>query len=453
MPKLAAVGLACMFLLSSCGGDGKLPPPRQDVPPQQRAVQLAHNTIQMHSLYGVPGFADRDKILDVFLGLLDDAPQVQELVDRKSFMARQDVFQKAASGEDVSELQDLVERAKGDEALRWKVFSAWIFALVHANDHAGAYFAPGNEKLVDHILRASVHGFGFEIEMRDGNLYIKNVASDGPAASKLEKGWKMISLDSSNSSWFEGLEDAQKMLDESDSLRIVVEDDEGNRREEELEKLLWIPEAMRPSLSTRDGHAVVKMPYFYGQAKDREGVAHDLANVLPAKGQPWILDLRGNPGGALEQALEVARIMGVKGDAWSIRNRHGKVSIKVPPAETDLHSLPSAVWVDGNSASAAEALAGMLQDLGVPVVGQETYGKAAMQLMLPLDPRRFAKDEKSPHGFLMVSSALIHWRTGQAGPLKPDCAVDPIKDASKRYLAYTMATKACKGQGNDANNP
>lgn len=91
-----------------------------------------------------------------------------------------------------------------------------------------------------------------------------------------------------------------------------------------------------------------------------------------------VLDLRGNPGGILGQAVKVAGKFMPPGPVVKIQNRDGEE--KTYSSEGNYYSFPMVVLVNGGSASASEIVAGALQDHGVAtIVGTQTYGKATVQ--------------------------------------------------------------------------
>lgn len=115
------------------------------------------------------------------------------------------------------------------------------------------------------------------------------------------------------------------------------------------------------------------------------GRVREAVRELTGKGaQGFILDLRGNPGGLLEEAVNVASAFLDGGRVVSYRQRGaGEVAYDArPPVET---SLPVVVLVNEGSASASEIVAGAIQDRGRGiVVGTRTYGKGSIQTVFPL---------------------------------------------------------------------
>jgi carboxyl-terminal processing protease len=104
-----------------------------------------------------------------------------------------------------------------------------------------------------------------------------------------------------------------------------------------------------------------------------------LANDPAAHSGGVILDLRGNPGGLLDEAVEVASAFLDGGPVVSYERRGApdRVLQALPGGDT---ATPLAVLVDGSSASAAEVVAAALQDRSrAVIVGQRTYGKGSVQ--------------------------------------------------------------------------
>lgn len=99
-----------------------------------------------------------------------------------------------------------------------------------------------------------------------------------------------------------------------------------------------------------------------------------------------VIDLRGNPGGAVQAAVETASLFLQPGQlVFSIRGRTAKSEDVRVPALARPYTFPLAVLVDGSSASASEIVTGALQDHDrATVLGEPTYGKGLVQNIFPL---------------------------------------------------------------------
>ena len=133
-----------------------------------------------------------------------------------------------------------------------------------------------------------------------------------------------------------------------------------------------------------------------------------------------ILDLRNNPGGLLTQAVGLVDIFVNDGDIVSQKGRHATDNeIYTAKSSTTLTTVPLVVLVNGGSASASEIVSGALQDhkRGI-VVGQNTFGKGSVQVVLPI-----TKDEAIK--LTIARYYLPSGRTIQAVGVKPDIEVLP----------------------------
>ena len=98
-----------------------------------------------------------------------------------------------------------------------------------------------------------------------------------------------------------------------------------------------------------------------------------------------ILDLRGNPGGLLDEAVNVSNLFVPCGTIVSTRGRSASDNTQEPASYEKTWSVPLVVLVDGNSASASEIFAAAIQENGRGlIVGRRSYGKGTVQTHFPL---------------------------------------------------------------------
>ena len=140
----------------------------------------------------------------------------------------------------------------------------------------------------------------------------------------------------------------------------------------------------------------------------------------------FVLDLRGNPGGLLDQAVSVSDLFMTRGRIVSTHGRHPDSHQFFEARSDDLASgLPLAVLVNGNSASASEIVAAALQDSGrAVVIGTNSFGKGTVQTVLRLPNE----------GELTLTWARFHAPSGyalqQRGVLPNICTSDPNTTAT-----------------------
>src|SRR5439155_4100037 len=113
----------------------------------------------------------------------------------------------------------------------------------------------------------------------------------------------------------------------------------------------------------------------------------DLAAQIPAdKLKGFVLDLRNNPGGLLDQAISVSDAFLEKGEIVSTRGRNAEETQRFNARAGDLtKGKPIIVLINGGSASASEIVAGALQDhKRATILGTRSFGKASVPTLIPL---------------------------------------------------------------------
>ena len=138
----------------------------------------------------------------------------------------------------------------------------------------------------------------------------------------------------------------------------------------------------------------------------------------------YVVDLRSNPGGLLDQAIEVSDIFLERGEIVSQRGREKTDIERRYATPGDLaHGLPIIVLVDAGSASAAEIVAGALQDQKrALVMGERSFGKGSVQTVIELS------DETA----LKLTTARYYTPSGrsvQEGGINPDIVVPQLSDS------------------------
>lgn len=178
--------------------------------------------------------------------------------------------------------------------------------------------------------------------------------------------------------------------------------------------------------------AVIEVPSFYGRGgigkwENERSSAEDLERVLKSvlTKEPTleaaVLDLRGNPGGYLEEAVSMAGLFVGSKPVVSIVEGQGEKqterTLREPIAEP-LYLGPLVVLVDEDSASAAEVLAGCLKDLGRAVVvgSKRTYGKGSVQKLHHLDEEFLLAGAggKLGPGVVKLTSSLFYSPAGHS---------------------------------------
>lgn len=160
----------------------------------------------------------------------------------------------------------------------------------------------------------------------------------------------------------------------------------------------------------------------------------DINKELGDKLIGYVIDLRNNPGGLLEQAIAVSDTFLEKGEIVSTRGRHEEDTKRDNATPGDLaNGLPIVVLINGGSASASEIVAGALQDHKRAILlGTKSFGKGSVQTVIPLPG----------HGAMRLTTARYYTPSGrsiQATGIEPDIYVEQAKVESLNYERFSEA--------------
>ncbi len=262
-------------------------------------------------------------------------------------------------------------------------------------------------------------GLGITVGMKDGALTVIAPIDDTPAdKAGLKSGDIILKIDAKST--------ISMTIDEAVSLmRGKVGDpiDVTIVRKGEAKPLEI--HIVRGIITIESVHAKVinKNVLYIRVASFDKKVATDVAkeiNKRKATTTGIILDLRNNPGGLLDQAVDLVDIFVDEGKIVSQKGRH-KSDDRTYSATSSatLTKVPVVVLINGGSASASEIVSGALQDHKRAVlVGENTFGKGSVQVVLPITKEEAIK-------LTIARYYLPSGRTIQAVGVKPDIEVAP----------------------------
>ena len=174
----------------------------------------------------------------------------------------------------------------------------------------------------------------------------------------------------------------------------------------------------------KDGVGYININTFAANTGDATKAAL-VAIDKAAGGRPlgYVVDLRSNPGGLLDQAIEVSDAFLDHGEIVSQRGREKDDIERYYAKPGDMaHGLPVVLLVDAGSASAAEIVAGALQDQRRAIVmGERSFGKGSVQTVV----------QTGPQSALRLTTARYYTPSGksvQAGGIDPDITVPQLSD-------------------------
>jgi len=167
----------------------------------------------------------------------------------------------------------------------------------------------------------------------------------------------------------------------------------------------------------------VRISYFYGNTAKllEEELKKTLSTNKDLKG--IILDLRNNPGGLLDQSVKVSSMFLDKGDVVYTKGKNDTniVTYAVDPKAFKVTNTPTVVLINNGTASAAEIVAGALQDnKKAAILGTKSFGKGSVQTIIDID-----KDKA-----ISLTTSLYYTPSGKSIQLEgviPDIAIEDIE--------------------------
>lgn len=262
---------------------------------------------------------------------------------------------------------------------------AAIDGMLHALDPHSRFMSRMEWEQHEALLRGELPGIGVQVEGEDSVATVLAVDPRAPAArAGVQPGDRIAAI---NDSFVAGLKPADVALrltgPKGSTVRIRIE--RGPRLEPEtlsvtLRRELLSPPPVTMARMAAPGTGYVGLTWFGPKAGDE---LRDAVGRLQAQGaRRLVLDLRNNPGGLMDAAVDIASEFLPKG-ALVFRTEGRKkdgTQRFVTERNGRFRELPVIVLINGHSASAAEALAGSLQDHDrALIMGRRSFGKALVQ--------------------------------------------------------------------------
>ena len=264
-----------------------------------------------------------------------------------------------------------------------------IKGMLETLDPHTTFLRPEQYREMKNDTQGQFCGVGIEVDVRDGALTVLSVMDDTPAAKAgLLSGDVLLRI---NDQPTRGMTDyVQRMRGPAGSQVTLTVNRKGWREPKAMpltRALITIRSV--EAFSLEPGFGVVRVKQFTENV-DRELEAALAGLIKEAPGgklRGLVLDLRNNPGGLLDQAVRVADAFIDSGLIVRTEGRNGRTLDEERAHARGTHlGFPIITLVNGGSASAAEIVAGALQDHGRSVIlGTQTFGKGSVQTVIELD--------------------------------------------------------------------
>lgn len=347
------------------------------------------------------------------------------------------------------------------------VFQYFLNSYANTIDPHTDYFTPKSADNFNMTMSLSLEGIGAVLQKQDDVVAIREVIPGGPVArgGLLKPGDRIVGVGQGESGAMEDvigwrIDDvvskirgakgtkvrldvipAEAGLDSKPNRFVLVRDKVRLEDQAAKSEIINIP-AAGSAPAKRIG--VIKLPGFYQDFEGRRKNANDYASATRDVGKLLtklradkvdgvVLDLRGNGGGSLTEAIELTGLFIDRGPVVQVRESGGRVSVEGDSDSGIAWEGPLAVLINRGSASASEIFAGAIQDYGRGlIIGETSFGKGTVQNLVDLD--RWPANEGPRFGQVKLTIAQFFRVSGSSTQNKgvvPDIAFPASVDATE----------------------
>jgi carboxyl-terminal processing protease len=336
---------------------------------------------------------------------------------------------KAAAADTYRQLNlfgDVFERVRADYVEKpddSKLIESAINGMLAGLDPHSSYMDPKSFRDMQVQTRGEFGGLGIEVTMEDGLIKVVAPIDDTPAQKAGVLANDLITkLDDEQVQGLTLNQAVEKMRGPVNTkIKLtIIRKGQDKPVEVSITRDVIRVKSVRSRVEG-DDVGYIRLSQFNEQTTEglKKAISDISAKVSNDKLKGYILDLRNNPGGLLDQAISVSDAFLEKGEVVSTRGRNAEETQRFNARSGDLtNHKPVIVLVNGGSASASEIVAGALQDhKRATVLGTRSFGKGSVQTIIPLG---------SGNGALRLTTARYYTPSGrsiQAKGITPDIEV------------------------------
>ncbi len=333
---------------------------------------------------------------------------------------------------------DVFERVRADYVEKpddSKLVESAINGMLAGLDPHSSYMDPKSFRDMQVQTRGEFGGLGIEVTMEDGLIKVVTPIDETPAAKAGILANDIITkLDEDQVQGLTLNQAVEKMRGPVNTKIKLTIMRKGQDKPIEVSITRDVIRVRSVRWNT-DGDDVgyVRLTQFNEQTTEglKKGIAEIQAKIPENKLKGYVIDIRNNPGGLLDQAVSVSDAFLQKGEIVSTRGRNAEETQRFSARAGDLtKGKPVIVLINGGSASASEIVAGAMQDhKRATILGTRSFGKGSVQTIIPLG---------SGNGALRLTTARYYTPSGksiQAKGIVPD--IEVMQDVPEELKART----------------
>jgi len=284
---------------------------------------------------------------------------------------------------------DLIERNYVEEVDPEELTNSAIDGMIKTLDPYSAFLTPERYKELEIGTSGEFGGVGVEVSVENGIISVITPIEGSPAANAgVKPGDQILAIDGQTTKGMI-LYDAVKMLrgPKGSKVKITLKREGGDGPMEIILTRDFIHIDSVKFKLLDDGIGYIKVSQF--QENVSKDLKDSLARMEASKGgklKALILDLRNNPGGLLDEAIEITDEFIDEGLIVSVKGRDPNETKEYYATKGEIRDYPLVVIVNKGSASASEVVAEALQDSKrAKILGSKTFGKGSVQTIIRLD--------------------------------------------------------------------
>lgn len=340
-----------------------------------------------------------------------------------------------------------------------EIFSIFVNAITNSMDPHTDYFPPVDLRSFNEGMSGRFYGIGALIrEETDGKIKIGPLVPGGPAwkSGEIKEGDEILKIAQGSGEPVDiagyASADVVKLIrgsEKGSEVRFTMRKIDGSIKVVAIKRdEIKMDEVFAKSAVIQGEHKIgyIYLPEFYadferpGGARCAVDVAKEVEKLKAEKVDGIVIDLRGNGGGSLSDAVQMAGLFIEDGPVCQVRSRDDKPNVLRDKDKNILYDGPLTVMVDETSASASEIFAAAIQDYkrGIVIGSTSTFGKGTVQRNISLNPEPENSLLKNPNtedlGTVKLTLQKFYRVNGGATQLKgvtPDIVIPDRMESFK----------------------